>query len=85
MLEEMTHQQFNEWCAKDLVEPIGTDLGVAHVVAKLGVLIAGIMGQKIEETDFLPWLKKATTIPPLSAKQSAALLTSHLKMLKGSQ
>lgn len=84
MLQRMTHAQFDEWCAKDLVEPIGTDLGVAHVVAKLGVLIAGIMGQKIEETDFLPWLKKTTSVPPLSAKQSAAVLTNHLKTLKGS-
>ena len=45
MLDGMTHEQFNEWVAKDIIEPIGCD-GTNSILAKIGVLIAAFMGNK---------------------------------------
>lgn len=45
MLSRMTHEQFNEWMAKDIVEPIGSD-STNTILAKIGVLIAAFMGNK---------------------------------------
>lgn len=45
MLAGMSHAQFDEWIAKDIVEPIGSD-GTNSILAKIGVLIAAFMGQK---------------------------------------
>ena len=41
----MTHEQFNEWIAKDAIEPIGSD-GTNSILAKIGLLIAAFMGHK---------------------------------------
>ena len=56
MLDRMTPAQFEEWCVKDRVEPIGHN---THMTALLAYFVQQYMaagkGQPIEE--FLPWLK----------------------------
>lgn len=41
----MSHEQFNEWIAKDIIEPIGTE-GTNSILAKIGLLVAQFMGIK---------------------------------------
>ena len=60
MLDSMTHDQFDEWCAKDIVEPIGHG-GTHDILARIGVMLAAFMGSKnVDETLFKPWEKEAS-------------------------
>lgn len=53
----MTHRQFAEWCAKDIIEPIGQS-GTQDILAKIGVLIAAFMGNKdITIQTFKHWME----------------------------
>lgn len=55
MLSGMTHAQFNEWYAKDIIEPIGNS-GTHDILARIGVLIAMYMGNKdARESLFKAW------------------------------
>lgn len=55
MLSGMTHEQFNEWVAKDIIEPIGST-GIHTILARIGVLIATLMGnQNATEAMFADW------------------------------
>lgn len=57
MLDSMTHEQFAEWCAKDIIEPIGAS-GTNDILSRIGVLIAMYMGNKeADETLFQHWKK----------------------------
>lgn len=57
MLDGMTNRQFDEWCAKDIIEPIGHS-GTHDILARLGVLIASFMGLKDpKEKMFKTWAK----------------------------
>lgn len=59
MLSRMTHEQFAEWCAKDIIEPIGQS-GTHDILAKIGVLIAAFMGNKdITIQTFKHWMDTA--------------------------
>ena len=56
MLSQMTHAQFEEWHAKDLIEPIGNH-GTNEILARLCVLIATYLGQKdVKKAAFAPWM-----------------------------
>ena len=79
----MTHEQFDEWCAKDLVEPIGTSTHECSVLAKIGMIISAFAGFETEETYFMPWLPFKTKETQLTAKQSATAITAHLQMMSG--
>ena len=50
MLEGMTPDQFNEWRAKDLVEPIG-HYGTHEILSMIGALIASYLGSKDGENN----------------------------------
>jgi hypothetical protein len=53
----MTHAQFNEWYAKDIIEPIG-HAGTHDILARIGVLIAMYMGNKDATEDMFKWWHK---------------------------
>lgn len=89
MLSEMTHQQFDEWCAKDIIEPIGTSEPICRILTKIGRMIAAFMGQEMKDKDFMPWISKRAKRKEhqasLSPRQSAAAISSHLQMLVGAK
>lgn len=87
MLSEMSHEQFNEWCAKDMIEPIGSNPVVCQVLTKIGKIIAAFMGQEMEDSHFMPWAKKQkkNESRQLTPRQSAVALTNHLHMLAGAK
>lgn len=81
MLSRMSHTQFDEWCAKDMIEPIGSEK-ICHTMARVGVLIAKFMDVDLKESDFMPWT--AEQVRPdtsLTPKQSVIALGSHLASL----
>lgn len=58
MLSRMTHAQFDEWCAKDLIEPIGSR-GTNDILVRLAVMIATKLGQEdVQPAAFAWWLHK---------------------------
>ena len=60
MLESMTPEQFNEWCAKDAVEPIGYQSQALGMIAHL---IHSYMSQGEGEAEqFMPWMKYLSLI-----------------------
>lgn len=81
MLAAMTHDQFDEWCAKDIIEPIGSMQPVCEILAKIGGLIAAFVGHELKEEHFMPWIKPPKIEKKLTPRQSAAALQSHLRML----
>lgn len=86
MLSQMSHEQFDEWCAKDLIEPIGTNDSTCRILTKIGRIIAAFMGQEMKDKDFMPWIakhKKRSNTQALSPKQSAVAISTHLRMLAG--
>lgn len=58
MMSRMSIDQFNEWCAKDRIEPIGQE-ATRQTLAMLGVTVAQLGGckQEPELRWFMPWLK----------------------------
>ena len=63
MLASMTSQQFDEWCAKDLIEPIG-HAGTHDILAMIGAMLAAYIGSKdVELSDFKWWKKEETEKP----------------------
>ena len=60
MLDRMTPEQFNEWCAKDLVEPIGYQTQMLGLIAWIIHSYTASDGDTLENADFMPWLKYAT-------------------------
>ena len=86
MLSKMTHQQFDEWCAKDMIEPIGTSQETCRILTKIGRMIAAFMGQEMKEKDFMPWLSKQSKRrkpKALTPNQSVFAIRTHLQMLVG--
>jgi len=57
MLSRMTHEQFNEWCAKDIIEPIGHS-GTHDILARIGVLIATWIGSEDASEAMFKWWEK---------------------------
>ena len=78
MLDSMTPQQWIEWQAKDLIEPIGLD-SVSGVLAKIGEMISAYMGSNLTQRDFMPWLPKVETQQAMNPSESAKLLTAALR------
>jgi uncharacterized protein YktB (UPF0637 family) len=86
MLSQMSHEQFDEWCAKDLIEPIGTNDSTCRILTKIGRIIAAFMGQEMKDKDFMPWIakhKKRAKPKALSPKQSGIAIAAHLRVLAG--
>lgn len=63
MLDDMTVDEFDEWCAKDLIEPIGFHV---QVLGMLTYLVQNFMGGDSEaaRNAFTPWVKYAPPPPP---------------------
>lgn len=56
MLSRMSHAEFTEWCAKDLIEPIGMH-GTNEILVRLAVMIAAYLGQEgVTKNAFAPWM-----------------------------
>lgn len=85
MLSEMSHEQFDEWCAKDMIEPIGSMQPVCQILTKIGRIIGAFMGHEMTDKDFMPWIAKKSAKPSrqLTPRQSSIALTNHLRMLAG--
>lgn len=83
MLEGMTHAQFDEWCAKDQIEPIGSMQAICSSIAKLGAIVSAFAGHEMKESYFMPWVPPKKTAAILTAKESGRVLTAHLQMLAG--
>lgn len=60
MLDGMTSEQFNEWRAKDIIEPIGS-VGIHEILIRIGAMIAAMGGaEEPSEKMFAPWRKEVT-------------------------
>jgi len=76
MLEAMTPEQFDEWHAKDLIEPIGSR-SVTYVLSLLGEIIATYLGCDMKAADFTPWvIQPETSVTP---NESGILITAALQ------
>lgn len=74
MLSRMTHAQFEEWHAKDLIEPIG-NYGTNEILARLCVLIATYLGQKdVKKAAFAPWMVEPKRNKPVTEEVAIAAL-----------
>ena len=76
MLNEMTPQQFDEWHAKDLIEPIGSR-SVTYVLSIIGEIIATYLGCDMKAADFTPWVEQRDQ--DNTVKQSSVLITAALQ------
>jgi hypothetical protein len=83
MLSEMSHEQFDEWCAKDMVEPIGSMQTVCDILSKIGGIISAFMGHEMKEEHFMPWKKQAKRGRQLNPRQSAVAIRAYLQTLAG--
>lgn len=72
MLSRMSHQQFDEWCAKDLIEPIGSR-GTNDILCRLSVMIATYLGQEDVKESAFAWWKKEKERPVDDSVAIAAL------------
>ena len=55
MLEQMSPQQFAEWCAKDRVEPIG-HAGTHEILSQIAAMVAQFMGaEDVKPGTFKHW------------------------------
>jgi hypothetical protein len=73
MLSTMTHAQFDEWCAFDLIEPIG-ERGTNDILARLAVMIASYLGQKEAKESMFAWWKKDPNDKPVKEDVAIAML-----------
>jgi len=63
MLDGMTPEQFDEWCLKDRIEPIGYTTHMTALIAwLLHTYLAGGEGEPLQK--FLPWLEYAPAQKP---------------------
>mgnify|MGYP003629786907 CR=1 FL=1 len=75
VLDSMTPQQFDEWCVRDSIVPIGH---TRKMLAYIAWLIASYVSrEKIEPKSLMPWLQFTNTDQPDNA-QARDLLKSVL-------
>ena len=67
LLDSMTPQQFNEWVAYDVVEPI---VHSERLLAYLVKLVATFTGNKVDDEVLTPWIE-AQTFNPNSIREQA--------------
>lgn len=77
MLDGMTPKQFDEWCLKDRVEPIGEEAS-RHILALIGVTIARSFGGAKDVTveNFMPWLTQRRQPQRQSDEQIMAIMAT---------
>lgn len=76
MLDRMTHAQFDEWCAKDLIEPIGTS-GTNDILTRLAMMIAGYLGQEDVKASAFAWWMKSKKDKPVDDDVAIAALEAR--------
>lgn len=56
MLESMTVEQFDEWAAKDMIEPVGYQ---SQMLGLIGWYLYGALNTdgELKPEDFMPWLR----------------------------
>ena len=69
MLDGMSTKQFDEWCAKDAVEPIGLE-SVRAILAQMAMIVANFAGVKMASADFMPWDKIDEDLTQESLKEN---------------
>ena len=80
MLASMTHQQFDEWCAKDLIEPIGNH-GTNEILVRLCCMIAAYLGQDSPKKNaFAPWMIEPEEEPVSDDVAIAALMVAGARL-----
>ncbi len=78
MLDRMTPAQFDEWCAKDEVEPIGYSSRMLGLIGyMLATYMAGDKADDVKVDDYMPWEKYAP-LPKPQNQQAAAIINSVL-------
>lgn len=65
MLAQMTPEQFQEWCAKDLIEPIG-HAGTHEILSQIAYMLSSYLGAK----DVTPWTYKYWQQKPQDVEES---------------
>ena len=76
MLESLTPDQFNEWCAKDIVEPIGYQ---SQALGMIVYMIHSYLSEDAQDAEvFMPWLQHAP-----EAKHQNALAEKLLEQVAG--
>lgn len=74
MLDEMTPEEFDEWRAKDIVDPIGSR-GVYEILAFIGALLANTFGAKdVTPESFMYWRKESKPEKVKESQDAAMLL-----------
>lgn len=73
MLDSMTPQEFDEWCVRDQIEPIGY---AAKCLPLIAFYLSSFGGEELDPKLFMPWLEfEPDQVDNKAAKQ---LLTSIL-------
>lgn len=80
MLSEMSHAEFDEWCAKDLIEPIG-NRGTHEILVRLCCMIATYIGQEgVKKNAFAPWMIEPEEEPVSDEVAIAALMMAGARL-----
>jgi hypothetical protein len=69
MLDRMTPEQFDEWAAKDLIEPIGYQSQMLGFIAYLLHVWIASGESELSATDFMPWMDSKSSFNNAAAKQ----------------
>lgn len=65
VMDSMTHEQFDEWCAYDMIEPIGTQ-PICEVLTSIGLLVSAALGVTSKVKHFMPW-REVDEVKPQAA------------------
>lgn len=73
MLESMTPRQFEEWFARDRIEPIGNK-GIHDLLTRIGSCVASMVSENpVSEKEFRPWKGHEPPEPVATAEQIIAM------------
>jgi len=85
MLDEMTPQQFTEWQAKDLIEPIG-HRGTHEILSLFASMVGAALGNKnLTPQSFMWWRQAEKQRQPDAEKsmEAAAMLLESIGAKRG--
>lgn len=79
MLDRMTPEQFDEWRAKDIVDPIGCR-GVYEILAMIGAMLSNAFGAKEVTPDSFMYWRKEQKPEKVKESQEAAMVLLETAM-----
>lgn len=79
MLDRMTPEQFDEWRAKDIVDPIGCR-GVYEILAMIGAMLSNAFGGKDVTPDSFMYWRKEQKPEKVKESQEAAMVLLETAM-----